>query len=84
MPVTWDELDRVQPDSFALPRADAEGAVGDGGGDDALSPIVRLARPDPLLELATRGQDPAPFLQAVERAFADSRLELVTFDRFRD
>jgi bifunctional non-homologous end joining protein LigD len=84
MPLSWDELDRVQPDSFVLPRGDAEGAAGEGGGDDALSPVARLARPDPLLELAERRQDPAPFLQAVERAFVDEGLELVTFDRFRD
>jgi bifunctional non-homologous end joining protein LigD len=82
IPIAWDELDQVTPDAFALPRAgDTAGA---GAGTDARSPDLRLAMPDPLLVLAERAQDAAPFVQAVERAFADSGLELVTFDRFRD
>lgn len=83
LPVRWDELDCVRPDSFALPRSEATAASREGG-DEALDPIARLAQPDPLLELAERAQDPAPFLEAVERAFVDAGLELTTFDRFRD
>jgi bifunctional non-homologous end joining protein LigD len=40
-------------------------------------------RPDPLTELAASAQEAAPFVSAVDSAFARSGLVLETFDRFR-
>jgi len=53
----------------------------DGFGIDDAGALA--GRPDPLAELAAAPADPAPFVAAVDAAFARAGLELESFDRFR-